>query len=185
MAAHGRPVDLLAGFDDLVAWLERADVLDAAAAGAAAARWGAAGPEAAGGALAFADALRLRAALRAMAGQLAGGAPVEDDVLAAVNSALATRPAVAEVARAGAGYVTRARALGESPAQLVVPVAESAAALLEHGRPGRVRRCGGPGCVLYFYDTTKNGSRRWCSMDGCGGRQKAAAYYRRTRARRG
>jgi predicted RNA-binding Zn ribbon-like protein len=185
MAAHGLPVDLLAGFDDLVAWLERADVLDPAAAGTAVSRWGSAGPEAAAGALAFSDAVRLRTALRAMAGQLAAGAPVEEDVLAAVNSALAARPAITEVARAGAGYVTRVRALGASPTQLVVPVAESAAALLEHGRAGRVRRCGGPGCVLYFYDTTKNGSRRWCSMDGCGGRQKAAAYYRRTRARSG
>lgn len=112
------------------------------------------------------------------------GAPLTLE-LGPVNRALAARPAVAEVARSGGGYATRVRALGESPAHLVVPVAESAAALLALGRPALVRRCGGPGCVLYFYDTTKNGSRRWCSMDGCGGRQKAAAYYRRTRGRRG
>jgi hypothetical protein len=46
----GGPVDLLAGFDDLVAWLARAGGLDAAAAGAAAAHWGTPGAAAAAGA---------------------------------------------------------------------------------------------------------------------------------------
>ena len=40
----------------------------------------------------------------------------------------------------------------------------------------------GENCVRYFYDTTKNRRRRWCSMDGCGSRAKAAAYYRRRKA---
>ena len=30
-------------------------------------------------------------------------------------------------------------------------------------RPDRVRRCAHPACVLYFYDTSRNGTRRWCS----------------------
>jgi predicted RNA-binding Zn ribbon-like protein len=45
----------------------------------------------------------------------------------------------------------------------------------------RVRRCGSPSCLLLYYDTTKNGSRRWCDMAGCGNRAKANAHYRRTR----
>lgn len=45
----------------------------------------------------------------------------------------------------------------------------------------RVRRCGSPNCVLLYYDTTKNRSRRWCDMAGCGNRAKAKAHYRRTR----
>ena len=36
-------------------------------------------------------------------------------------------------------------------------------------------------CVLYFYDTSRNGTRRWCSMQGCGGRAKASRHYARTR----
>ncbi|MEK8104393.1 CGNR zinc finger domain-containing protein [Micromonospora sp. M12] len=39
-----------------------------------------------------------------------------------------------------------------------------------------------PACVLHFYDTSRNGTRRWCSMDGCGGRAKAARHYQRHRA---
>jgi predicted RNA-binding Zn ribbon-like protein len=36
---------------------------------------------------------------------------------------------------------------------------------------------------LYFYDTTKNHTRRWCSMTGCGNRAKAAAFYERKKSR--
>lgn len=46
--------------------------------------------------------------------------------------------------------------------------------------PGdRVRRCAHPDCVLWFFDASRNGTRRWCSMDTCGSRVKAARHYRR------
>ncbi|MFL1429157.1 MULTISPECIES: CGNR zinc finger domain-containing protein [unclassified Nocardiopsis] len=50
--------------------------------------------------------------------------------------------------------------------------------------PDRIRRCGHPDCVLYFFDTSKNGTRRWCSMAGCGNRAKAARHQARARADR-
>lgn len=50
-------------------------------------------------------------------------------------------------------------------------------------RPERIRRCAHPACVLYFYDTSRNGTRRWCSMDGCGSRVKASRHYSRVRGR--
>ena len=49
--------------------------------------------------------------------------------------------------------------------------------------PDRIRRCDHPNCVLWFLDTTRNGSRRWCSMAGCGNRAKAQRHYERTRSR--
>jgi len=45
----------------------------------------------------------------------------------------------------------------------------------------RVRTCGRQGCVLLFFDTSKNGTRRWCTMAVCGNRVKAAAHYERHR----
>jgi predicted RNA-binding Zn ribbon-like protein len=48
--------------------------------------------------------------------------------------------------------------------------------------PGRVRECADSGCPVLFLDTSRNGSRRWCSMERCGARAKASAYYRRHRA---
>ncbi len=48
--------------------------------------------------------------------------------------------------------------------------------------PGRVRECADPACPVVYVDTSRNGSRRWCSMEGCGARAKASTYYRRHRA---
>ncbi|MET8798988.1 CGNR zinc finger domain-containing protein [Nocardia sp. NPDC004568] len=50
--------------------------------------------------------------------------------------------------------------------------------LLAEG-PTRIRRCAHPDCVLFFYDTSKNGTRRWHSMATCGNRAKAARHHAR------
>ncbi|WP_067473631.1 CGNR zinc finger domain-containing protein [Actinomadura hibisca] len=50
--------------------------------------------------------------------------------------------------------------------------------------PDRVKPCAHPNCVLYFHDTTKNGTRRWCSMAICGNRAKAARHYERVKGER-
>ncbi len=47
--------------------------------------------------------------------------------------------------------------------------------------PDRIRRCQHPACVLWFYDTTRNGTRRWCSMAACGNRAKAQRHYHRVK----
>lgn len=43
----------------------------------------------------------------------------------------------------------------------------------------RIRQCEHEECILYFADTSKSGKRRWCSMELCGNRQKAAEFYAR------
>jgi len=45
----------------------------------------------------------------------------------------------------------------------------------------RLKVCPGPHCGWVFYDHSRNGSGRWCSMDVCGAREKARAHYRRRR----
>ncbi|MGW6690075.1 CGNR zinc finger domain-containing protein [Streptomyces sp. NPDC054961] len=49
--------------------------------------------------------------------------------------------------------------------------------------PGRIRACASETCVLHFHDTSRNGTRRWCSMAACGNRAKASRHYARTRER--
>ena len=44
----------------------------------------------------------------------------------------------------------------------------------------RVRECAGPECRALFLDTSRPGSRRWCSMDFCGNRVKKDAMRART-----
>ncbi|MGW0751075.1 CGNR zinc finger domain-containing protein [Streptomyces sp. NPDC002587] len=51
------------------------------------------------------------------------------------------------------------------------------------GAPERIRKCASASCVLHFHDTSRNGTRRWCSMAACGNRAKASRHYARTRVR--
>ena len=62
--------------------------------------------------------------------------------------------------------------------QPAVLAAESLLELLETA-PDRVKHCQNPDCVLWFFDTTRNGTRRWCSMAVCGNRMKARRHYDR------
>ncbi|MFJ1732911.1 CGNR zinc finger domain-containing protein [Streptomyces sp. NPDC088254] len=48
---------------------------------------------------------------------------------------------------------------------------------------GRIRRCAGPGCGWFFLDRSRSGTRRWCSSDDCGNRDRARRHYSRTRQR--
>lgn len=45
--------------------------------------------------------------------------------------------------------------------------------------PDRIRSCAHESCVLHFFDTSRNGTRRWCSMATCGNRAKASRHYAR------
>jgi predicted RNA-binding Zn ribbon-like protein len=42
-----------------------------------------------------------------------------------------------------------------------------------------LKACPGRHCGWAFYDHSRNQSARWCSMQICGDREKARAYYRR------
>ncbi|MFD9224161.1 CGNR zinc finger domain-containing protein [Streptomyces sp. NPDC060064] len=46
--------------------------------------------------------------------------------------------------------------------------------------PDRIRGCAHEACILHFFDTSRNGTRRWCSMAVCGNRAKASRHYART-----
>jgi predicted RNA-binding Zn ribbon-like protein len=68
------------------------------------------------------------------------------------------------------------------PEQVVWLVADAAAELLSSPLLGRVRKCASQACVLYFADTSRRGTRRWCSMQVCGNREKAATHYGRRKS---
>lgn len=68
-----------------------------------------------------------------------------------------------------------------TPGCLLVPVVLDAVELARE-RIDRVRECAAERCALVYLDESKNRSRRWCSMEVCGARAKAVAYYRRQRA---
>jgi predicted RNA-binding Zn ribbon-like protein len=70
----------------------------------------------------------------------------------------------------------------DTPAWLPAWLAAADYLRLLSDTPGRIKSCARSGCVLHFLDTTKNGTRRWCSMAICGNRAKAARHYQRTKS---
>ena len=171
------PREFLACYADLVAWAAHTQALDRGTAEALQ-RYGAAAPAAA--AAVFARARALRQAVYGIFSSLAAtGSPAPED-LARLDDELGRAMGHARVVPASTGY--RWGWDGELPLDRPLwPVVSSAAELLVTGDPARVRECPGmDGCGWLFYDTSKNGSRRWCSMKGCGNRAKSRRHHRRT-----
>ncbi len=137
--------------------------------------------------------VRVREALRLHVAGQAGPDPAADasapPPATAPATAAATAPAEQLNAVLARGALVRAlaehgpvtRVVVEDPADLPAWTAvEDYLQLLARG-PSRIRRCAGHGCVLHFYDASRRGDRRWCSMAGCGNRAKAARHYARSR----
>jgi predicted RNA-binding Zn ribbon-like protein len=175
------------GGDPLEGWGEVAEFLAAAGAVDAAEgrrlrALGAAAPREVGRALALARALR--EALRRVLDARVAGRRLDPAWLAPINTALAAGEGHEVIELTGGGARRRFVARRGGPEAALAPVARSAAELLEEGPGAPVRRCGNPRCVLYFYDASRTGRRRWCSMAVCGNRMKVAAHARRARATR-
>ncbi|WP_460726256.1 CGNR zinc finger domain-containing protein [Nocardia heshunensis] len=66
-----------------------------------------------------------------------------------------------------------------NPAQLPGWLAADNLLHLLASAPDRIKQCAHPHCVLFFLDTSKNGTRRWHSMAACGNRAKATRHYAR------
>ncbi len=178
MVEAGERVDRLRRFEDLVEWCVQAQVLGAADAKPILRRWA----DTAEGRQAFERAIAFRATLRTMLEGLADGMPqVAPRIVEALNAELRLGASECQVARTTDGYALRVRRIVDAPGRLLPAVAESAAALLTADDLALVKGCQNPDCVLFFYDTTKNHARRWCSMAACGNRAKVAAHYRRGR----
>ncbi len=60
---------------------------------------------------------------------------------------------------------------------ILAPIALAAAELLTSDQLERVRQC--PNCGWLFVDTSRNHTRRWCSMDFCGSKVKSHRQYER------
>ena len=62
------------------------------------------------------------------------------------------------------------------------PLAYAAWDLLTSGPLNRVKRC--PACPWLYLDQSKNGSRRWCTMEDCGKAVKMRRYVAKRAAAR-
>lgn len=62
---------------------------------------------------------------------------------------------------------------------ITAPIVKSVRDLLLLNKTEKIKQCSN--CGWLFLDTTKNGKRRWCSMEDCGSNVKAKEYYYRNR----
>jgi predicted RNA-binding Zn ribbon-like protein len=88
----------------------------------------------------------------------------------------------------GGPHAPAARLLvGQVPAWSVPDrLAEACVDLLRTVDPAQLKACPLPdgGCGWLFLDRSRNGSRRWCTMEDCGAHAKARRLTERRRARR-
>lgn len=170
--------DYLSSHDALLAWARHTGVITAKQSQILA-KSAAVSPQAAIAALNLSIALR-EAVYRVLGSTVRGSRPAGADLLQ-VNRAFQ---------RACLHRAIRFRATGFDwgwefdPGDLraiLWPVVLSATELLTSPDVAKVRQCAREGCQWLFLDSSKNGSRRWCSMAVCGSRVKSQRFYHRKR----
>jgi predicted RNA-binding Zn ribbon-like protein len=118
----------------------------------------------------------LRRALRTLLTQVVEQQAVEEEELRPINAILALGYSALE--RTGEGTVKEVLQL-RAPGQgsVLVPIARSAMQLFAEADWQRLHQCRHDRCIVFFYDTTKSGTRRWCSP-GCMNRARSIQHYR-------
>ena len=176
-----RPVELLKTFPDLLRWGRSAGVLEPAEARRLR-RWAESHARAAGRALA--EAAEVREAIAAVFQAVVAGKAPPPAALTRLEAACRAG-SVARALRAsdgGAAWVWREAS--PEPNRPTWAAALDAARILTSAECARVRQCGDAECGWFFLDTSRNRSRRWCSMEACGNRNKARRFYSRVSAKR-
>ena len=173
--AGGALYDLIQTPDDLAAWFREAGV-------------NVVGPQgnpfnpAALGQSALEKARQFRSALREVATAVVDGRGPTEAALGELNAVLRFTEGYSQIVVQGNSLAVVSERRAEFPlVPQILPVAEAALHLLTGHQARNIRRCESSACVLLFLDTSKNHSRRWCSMETCGNRHKSAAYYHRQR----
>jgi predicted RNA-binding Zn ribbon-like protein len=131
------------------------------------------------------DAVRLRQLVREVSVSVARG-EVDGGLLARFNHLVRQTQARRRLRGADRRSVGLAWSWEEevSLAAPLWPVTLAAATLLSSPEAGRIRVCEGSSCGWMYVDRSRNGLRRWCAMDMCGGKEKARRHYARVKASR-
>lgn len=175
--AGDQPEDRLNDYDDFISWGQAAGIIDGGRADqlrrlASKRRKQAADT--------LARAIELREALFRIFSYASGDNGIDASDLAHLNRSLSRALPRLRLVSTDDGFDWQWQDEPEALDQIVWPVLRSAADLLTSGRLDRVRVCADDrGCSYLFIDTSRNRSRRWCSMESCGNRAKARRHYQR------
>jgi predicted RNA-binding Zn ribbon-like protein len=173
----GEPVELLPDFASLLRWFQTAGLLSPHDVAGLKRRWGQSAE-----ARSTAEAMRrLRERLRKEILTWEERGSVQRSTIHELNRLMAAYPMRSRLKKTnGKELLPELYFKPQKPGDLFGPLAHAAAMLFADTNRSRVRKC--DQCVLHFVDTSKKGTRRWCSMQLCGNRLKVAAYAARRRS---
>ena len=172
---NDEPMELLPDFPALLRWFQAAGLLSVDDVANLQQRWGKSARarrtvEAVG---------ELREKLRKEILAWEGGSAIHRATIDELNQLMANHPMLTRLKATRSATAKELWFEAHQPEDLFAPLAYSAATLFADVDRSRVRKCAH--CVLHFHDTSKKGTRRWCSMQLCGNRLKVAAYAARQR----
>jgi predicted RNA-binding Zn ribbon-like protein len=177
MGKHQR--DFLLSYDDLVFWAEFAGILSPIASKRLH-MLSEQHPQQA--AKVFARNIALRELLYRLFGALAAGVQPKAADLRGLQNAHIEALRHAELHPSADGIIWRWPEDTSALERIGWLLTQSSMELLTSPLIDRVKLCASPdGCGWLFLDTSKNGSRRWCSMEVCGSRAKMRRLYARRR----
>jgi predicted RNA-binding Zn ribbon-like protein len=104
---------------------------------------------------------------------------VAEEDLRPVNAILALGYSVLQTTGQG-GVKTVLHLRDPERGRVLVPIARSALQLFTEVDVRRLHQCASDRCILFFYDTTKSGTRRWCSP-GCMNRARSIRHYQQAK----
>jgi predicted RNA-binding Zn ribbon-like protein len=169
------PAELLPDIPALERWLIASGIVNSAKAKRLVRGW----RDSRKAALFLKNLIEFRERLREAVLHLECGSPPPDEFIQEVNRGLLQNPPATVLHKQG-GRIVRVQLFDlERPTDLWKLIFDGAADLLSEPATDRIRQC--EKCVLHFFDTSRKGSRRWCSMNICGNKLKVAAYQRRKR----
>ena len=172
---NGESVELLPDIGALLRWFHAAGLLSARDVANLQHKWGKSAR-----AQRTVEAVReLREKLRKEVLAWERGGAVHQTAIEQLNRLMADHPMRTRLKARGSASSMELWFEPRQPEDLLAPLAHSAATLFANVDRSRVRKC--DQCVLHFHDTSKKGTRRWCSMQLCGNRLKVAAYAARQR----
>ena len=183
MRGGANPRDRLTGYPDIVFWAEQVGLIDA---GQANMLYGEAERHPQRAAAAYAEAIRRREALHDVVLSAIDGQPTPKGALDTLNAWIADALAHRRFRVAAPGRFEAALEDDGDLLAFVRPIALEAAELLEQevssGLVGVCAERDAGRCAWLFLDTSRNHSRRFCSMRDCGNRAKQRRHYHRRKS---
>jgi predicted RNA-binding Zn ribbon-like protein len=177
--ASDHPVEFLTSYSDLVAWSQHVGILTDHQAQRLLKK-AAHRPEDATAVLK--RAIVLREAIYRIFSAISHGRPPQAADLATFNAELSRALAQSRIVSTTEGFAWDWAGTEGVLDRMLWPVLHDVAGLLTSAELDRVGQCADDRCGWLFLDTSRNRSRRWCSMEGCGNRAKVRRHYKRKRA---